>query len=637
MKFCFSYILTIVFAVVFAQQEKINSFHAEYKVDTSASVKITEKIQIESAGNIFKRGIVRSIPRYKEDSLGNRFNFNLEVISVLKEGIESNFHTEKSNKNLVIYVGESDVLIPDGIHNYTLIYKVENAIDFYPEFDEFYWNVNGFNWDFAIPEISAKIIFPKGTKILQQNCYTGVYGSNATDCLAGFDKNKSTITASNALQRNENLTFAIGIEKGVINEPPPPPPPSFLDKFGLFILGIIFTILLGIYYILTWKKHGKDPLKPTVYPQFESPKNLSPASVGMLHKEKYWSDLITTSIVNLAIKGYIKIEEKEESQLFGIFKSKEFKLIKLKESDANLPTEEKKLLSKLFSSREKVVLDGKYKSYIKKAVDSYKDSLEDEHNTLINEGNNYKFLIVPIVVFMVFVAIAIFFGLKNDSMPVLEFIFGGISFMPFIFIAVFIGRFFKFINWKWIVGLFAFGSLATFVVYMITHPFSVENLTMYSLMGFFLFAVVSFIVYQYLIKRPSEEKLEIQSQIDGFKMYLNAAEEKQIQHFNPPNMTPEIFEKYLPYAIALGVDEVWGKKFQDFLDKSILDANNYDHGWYSGANFSAMNFGHSLNSNLSNSISSASTPPSSSGSGSGSGGGGGFSGGGGGGGGGGGW
>ena len=145
---------------------------------------------------------------------------------------------------------------------------------------------------------------------------------------------------------------------------------------------------------------------------------------------------------------------------------------------------------------------------------------------------------------------------------------------------------------------------------------------------------LEFLIYQYLIRKPAKEKLKIKSLIDGFKMYMSAAEEKQIAYFNPPELTPEIFEKLLPYAVVLGAEDVWGEKFQNLIDKSRID-QTYQPTWYTGGrigNFSTFN--HTLNSSLSNSLSKSATPPSSSGSGSG---GGGFSGGEGGGGGGGGW
>jgi hypothetical protein len=65
-------------------------------------------------------------------------------------------------------------------------------------------------------------------------------------------------------------------------------------------------------------------------------------------------------------------------------------------------------------------------------------------------------------------------------------------------------------------------------------------------------------------------------------MYLSAAEEQQLQHFNPPTMTPEVFEKYLPYAIAFKVEKVWGERFQGMISRALIDPN-YRPGWYSGS------------------------------------------------------
>ena len=142
------------------------------------------------------------------------------------------------------------------------------------------------------------------------------------------------------------------------------------------------------------------------------------------------------------------------------------------------------------------------------------------------------------------------------------------------------------------------------------------------------------VLYQYLIKQPTPEKLETQSLIEGFRMYLGTAEEKTLQFHNPPKMTPQVFEAMLPYAMVLGVDKIWGEKFQSMLKASSLANQQYHSNWYVGGSMMNMNFANTLTSSLSQSIASSSTQPSSSGSGSG---GGGFSGGGGGGGGGGGW
>ena len=105
-------------------------------------------------------------------------------------------------------------------------------------------------------------------------------------------------------------------------------------------------------------------------------------------------------------------------------------------------------------------------------------------------------------------------------------------------------------------------------------------------------------------------------------MYMGAAENEQIKFHNPPEMTPQSFEKLLPFAMVLGVDDIWGKKFDDLLKKMSYE---YQSNWYVGSSMNHFAMANVLNSSLTNSIQSAARQPSSSSSGSG---GGGFSGGG---------
>jgi uncharacterized membrane protein len=157
-----------------------------------------------------------------------------------------------------------------------------------------------------------------------------------------------------------------------------------------------------------------------------------------------------------------------------------------------------------------------------------------------------------------------------------------------------------------------------------------------------LFALVNGL-FIFLLKAPTVAGREILDQIEGFKMYLGVAEKDRLNLENPPERTPQLFEMFLPYALALGVEQKWSEQFAGVLAAAgaVPGQNNYSPAWYSGDSWShvgAASFAGALGGSLAGAISSASTAPGSgSGGDGGGGGGGGSSGGGGGGGGGGGW
>jgi uncharacterized membrane protein len=144
-------------------------------------------------------------------------------------------------------------------------------------------------------------------------------------------------------------------------------------------------------------------------------------------------------------------------------------------------------------------------------------------------------------------------------------------------------------------------------------------------------------LFAWLLKAPTLPGRKIMDQLEGLRMYLSVAEKDRLNMINPPENTPELFEKMLPWALALDVEQQWCEQFADILNQTDGEWQGYQPLWYnSSRGFSANSFGSALGNSLAATISSSATAPGSS-SGFSSGGGGGFSGGGGGGGGGGGW
>lgn len=146
----------------------------------------------------------------------------------------------------------------------------------------------------------------------------------------------------------------------------------------------------------------------------------------------------------------------------------------------------------------------------------------------------------------------------------------------------------------------------------------------------FVINIPLLLLFFWLMHAPTAAGRKLLDQVDGFRMYLEVAEKDDLNLRHPPELTPALFERYMPYAIALGVEQEWAEKFtQVFSAMEQRQGTPYHPVWYYGAfNASRMgDFTQSVSSGFSSAISSASQAPGSS---SGAGGGG-FSGGGGGG------
>jgi len=139
-----------------------------------------------------------------------------------------------------------------------------------------------------------------------------------------------------------------------------------------------------------------------------------------------------------------------------------------------------------------------------------------------------------------------------------------------------------------------------------------------------------FVFMRHIMKAPTRRGREIMDQIDGLQYYMEEVEEKVLKKFNPPEMSRELYEKYLPYAVALGVESKWGDKFASTAAGAAVaqsKTSSYSPSWYSGSSssgFTGRGFSTaSMISSIGSSISASSSSNSSSGGGSSGGGGGG--------------
>lgn len=619
MRSLFVILLIAIFPVLLlSQEERIYTHHSDIVIDTTGIIKVSEKIRIYANGDLFKRGITRALPTTRNDVEGNKIRIDYTIIEVYKDGEEEAYFTEREGSDLVIYVGNKDKLLSPGYYNYEIIYESAGQIGFFEEYDELGWNVNGGS-DRPVDLVSCEVHLPNNAKILSHRCYTGAFGStNESDCTSETESNGVFTASVSNLQPNEMMTIYVGFEKGIVHQPVVKETAmsrflSWLDKMGLWFMNLIIIVPLYFYYITTWRKHGKDLPQPVAIPQFTPPNDMSPASVGMIHDEAFDFSFISTSIISLAVKGFLRIEEVERKGVFS-FGAKDYILVKLKDAASHLPSEEAIVLNELFAESNEVSLGGKYNSKVQAMMLSYQSDLKLQHKKTLTEGQNLKFKILPWFVLFLYIVLLFYYGSKVSMELFFTFFLFSIPTLVAVAIVLAIIAAIRKKKQKErnVISLTAAIIVGVMGVFY-NAPSQLLSTTATAVFIGLLFVLLGHTLYLYLIVRPGKEKLQLQADIEGLKMYISLAEEKQIQYFNPPKVTPEVFEKLLPYAIALKTEKVWGDKFENTLLQSMQSVDSYAPVWYYGTAMRPRSFSNNLRQSLTSNIQQSATNPKSSG------------------------
>jgi uncharacterized membrane protein len=487
---------------VYAQDFTINRFHSDITIKKDSSFTVIETTDVEFHES--KHGIYREIPFRYTDNRWKIMKTPIKVLSVTNQSGEKwKFRVRKSGNIINIRIGDPDKYV-EGHQTYVITYTVENAILFLNDHDELYWNVTGNLWPATIKEASADVVLKvndKSHKLLTA-CYTGGYGSTESACNSETYENGAEFFTKKSLGFNEGLTIALGWDKGLVS-----PPSSW--KVFLWAINIsenwifLLPILSFIFMLNLWNKRGRDPkVREAITVRYEPPqyggKPLIPAEVGTLIDEKLDSRDITSTIVGLAVKGYIKIEETKTEGI--IFNAVDYYLSKEKEPDDNLSPFEKLLMSKIFTPD--LPIPGRMVSDLKNKFYTELDLLR---TTLYGELVSKKyFLNSPEKVRRLYLSV-------------------GIAVIVFSCIILTIGA--------------SSGAKSIFAGILMGLPI-------------LAFAKVM----------PAKTRYGASAYMDvlGFQEFMKRAEKDKLERIKDK----DLFSKFLPYAIALDVVDNWAKAFE---------------------------------------------------------------------------
>lgn len=350
----------LIFPSISIAKEHIIKFNSDITLNHDSSINIIETIKYDFSVQD-KHGIYRTIPiKYKTD-IGTNRSIKISDISVTDEmGKEYNFTKSKSGKNLKIKIGDANKTIT-GIHTYEISYTVLDAINYFNDYDEFYWNITGNDWNLPIDSITSMI---HSSGIQKIECYKGIENSKETCDKKTFNKTYANFLDSN-LSLNEGMTIVVGVSKGIIKEK------NFIEKIWSFLLDNSFKLLLPIIVIIGlfthWWRFGRDPKNnKSIIPMWEIPDNLRPGELGIIIDETFDSEDFSSIIIDLAVRGYITIKQINTKILF--LKSSDYELTLLKNnssiySDNSLEQYEQDFLMAFFGNQKKVLISSKKQKF----------------------------------------------------------------------------------------------------------------------------------------------------------------------------------------------------------------------------------------------------------------------------------
>jgi len=609
--------------------EHILRFVSDVTVERNGDLAVVETIRVQAEQNAIKHGILRDFPTTYTRPDGSRVVVGFTVQSVALDGAAVPWATESMANGVRVRIGSAATTLSTGPHEFVIRYRTTRQIAFFRDYDELYWNATGTGWTFAIDVAEAKITVPDGVPFRQTAFYTGPQGAKGQDAtIVSRQPSQIVFRTTRALPPRSGLTVAAAWQKGVVTPPTPAEQARswVADNLPALVAGLGLVSILA-FYAFAWRRVGRDPPAGTIIPLFGPPDGMSAAAVRYVERMGYDARGFTAVIVDLGVNGHLRLTGTgSETVLWR------------QESAKPIGPAESAVKGKLFGANPSLMLTNANYQALGNAKSALGDALRRSYDgTLFTDNYAWSGTGLALTI-MWLAAVAVLIGATYDSDRAVL-----LDFAMLIPIVPIVGGSFLIRAGRrrdtWSGAMIAAGG--TVIALAATAGLGAiaadarGPLGVLPAVAAYVLAPLAVLGFKWL-QAPTVAGRAIMDRIEGFRLYLGVAEEDRLNALNPPDKTPELFERFLPYAIALDVANRWANRFAGVLAAAGTAA--VASSWYQNNQWAndPVGFTRHLDGALAQTIASASAAPGSSDSGGGSSGGG-SSGGGGGGGGGSGW
>jgi hypothetical protein len=528
----------------------IEAFHTDIEIEQSGVTHVAETIRFRFDGEW--NGIFRDLLLTPPKVYGRRDLLDVELVSITDErGQPLEFETTSRGRTR-----QWKVYIPGAVNTAKTVvirYDLLDGIGYFGEpgqdnyLDELYWNVTGNEWDVPILSVSARVTLPEAVAPHESAAYTGAGGNTAQTARIETTANTVTFAEGRALSPGENLTVATSWPGGFVVRTEQP---GTIERGATATWPLAIPLLAFFLAYRQWDRKGRDPESLSITVQYEPPEGLTPAEIGTLVDHHAQMHDITSTLVDLAVRGYIHIE-KDDRKVLGLFSTSEY-IFHLKRNFgdwADLEAHEVAYLSGLFKHAHSGITTGR--GFMASVFGREEPDLAAE-----GAGEGPTFASVKLS------------SLKERFYKDL----------PGIKKAIYhqlIGKGHYRTNpmtvkTVWMVaGLVVMGlSVFGFTIVQNTPVAWIDPVI---LTGAGVAAGLILVVFGHLMPARTIKGARTRENALGFKEFLSRVEEDRYKRMIK---SPEQFEKFLPFAMAFKVEDRWAKAFDDMFREPPR--------WYSG-------------------------------------------------------
>ena len=540
----------------------IQSFDAQYTVNADRTIDVIEQITVDF-GSLQKHGIYREIPVKYAKVLkaglplrAGTVKVGLDVLGVTDEqGRKLGTQVSRGN-NVRIRIGDPDVTV-SGVQTYVIRYRLDRGLGFFDDHDELYWQVTGTNWPVPILKASATVALPdvkastagrastasrSGGRDSSAWCYAGWAESNSNDrCTAAVTGPGLYAFSAGRLDPGEGLTMVAAFPKGVIAAPTAMD--TLREQAGFWWPALLpFFGFVGMFS--RWRAKGRDPDPGSIVPNWHPPAGLPPGAAGALADQRADMDDILATLLDLAVRGYIRISEVPSRLIDTVgedsFLGKALRTLGLSKTDWELSRTDKPVAGELVPY-EMEVLDSVFDD------GSTTRRMSDLHNEFYTHISDIKEAMYDFLVEQRLFP-------KSPASVRNGYLIAGILLT--------------------VAGI----------------PLGVSTMNVVLGVGIALTGII-ILAFSGIMPAKTAEGTRRWREVMGLEEYIRRAEKSELEMSQGPERTTELFSALLPYAVALDVSDIWVKQFAGVLASQPPT-------WYVGTpgHFNVSSFSSSISS-----------------------------------------